>query len=105
MTPGSIDSLETLSSPELIGLVRGLIGEVERLRKDNEKLIAALASAKRENQELKDEIRRLKRLPPRPPMTPSGMEKATDRPGPETPSAPPGLHRSASCATKGSRFF
>jgi len=60
-----------------------LIGEVERLRKDNEKLIAALAAAKRENQHLKDEIRRLKGLPPRPPIKPSGMEKATDRPAAE----------------------
>ncbi len=87
MTSGPTDSLETLSPTELIGLVRGLIGEVERLRKINEKLIAALAAAKRESQQLKDEIRRLKGLPPRPPMKPSGMEKATDRPVPETPSA------------------
>ena len=67
-----------MSPTELVGLVRGLMGEVGRLRKDNEKLIAALASAKRENKELKDEIRRLKGLPPRPPMKPSGMEKATE---------------------------
>ena len=87
MASGSSDSLETLSPPELIGLVRRLIGEVERLGKANEKLAAGLASAKRENQELKDEIRRLKGLPPRPPMKPSGMETATDRPAPETPSA------------------
>jgi hypothetical protein len=87
MASGPTDSLETLSPPELIGLVRRLIGEVERLGKANEKLAAALASAKRENQELKDEIRRLKGLPPRPPMKPSGMETATDRPAPETPSA------------------
>jgi len=39
------DSLETLSPPELIGLVRRLIGEVERLGKANEKLAAGLASA------------------------------------------------------------
>jgi len=87
MASGPTDSLETLSPPELIGLVRRLIGEVERLGKENEKLAAGLASAKRENQELKDEIRRLKGLPPRPPMKPSGMETATDRPAPETPSA------------------
>ena len=60
-----------------------MIGEVERLRKENEKLTAGLAAAKRENQQLKDEIRRLKGLPPRPPFKPSGMEKATDRPAPE----------------------
>jgi len=87
MASGPTDSLETLSPPELIGLVRRLIGEVERLGKENQKLAAALASAKRENQDLKDEIRRLKGLPPRPPMKPSGMETATDRPAVETPSA------------------
>ncbi len=85
MSPCSVDSLETLSLPELIGVVRGVLGEVERLRKENEKLTAALASAKREGEELKDEIRRLKGLPRRPPIKPSGMEKASDRPAPETP--------------------
>ena len=88
---GPPDSLGTLSSTELIGLVRRLVGEVERFRKETEKLTAALASANREKQELKDEIRRLKGLPPRPPRPPtkpSGMEEATDRPAPQTPSAP-----------------
>ncbi len=87
MAPDFVDLLETLSPPERIGLVRRLIGEVEQLRKENEKLTAALASAKRETQELKDEIRRLKGLPPRPPTKPSGMETATERPAPEQPSA------------------
>jgi hypothetical protein len=86
MSPGSIDSLENLSLTELVGLVRGLVGEVERLREENEKLEAALAAAKLENQQLKDEIRRLKGLPPRPPIKPSGMEKATDHPAAERPS-------------------
>src|SRR5208283_5342891 len=86
MSSFSIDSLERLSLTELVGLVRGLIGEVERLREENEKLNAALASTKRENQQLKDEIRRLKGLPPRPPIKPSGMEKATDRLAAEKPS-------------------
>ena len=62
-----------------------MIGEVERLRQENGKLRAALAAARRENQHLKDEIRRLKGLPPRPPIKPSGMEKATDRPAAERP--------------------
>ena len=88
MASGPTDSLETLSPTELVGLVRRLVGEVERLGLANERLIAALAAAKRENQELKDEIRRLKALPPRPPMKPSGMETATNRPTPEQPSAP-----------------
>jgi hypothetical protein len=77
MTPGPIDSLDGLGAAELVGLVHRLIGEVERLGRENEKLTAALAAAKHENQQLKDEIRRLKGLPPRPPMKPSGMEKAT----------------------------
>ena len=89
MIPGSIDLLEKLRAPELIGLVRGLIGEVERLREDNEKLIARpFGVAGRENQTLKDEIRRLKGLPPRPPFKPSGMEKATERGAPEQPGQP-----------------
>jgi hypothetical protein len=85
MAGGQTDSLERLSLTELVGLVRGLIGEVDRLRIENAKVSAALAAAKRENEELKDEVRRLKGLPPRPPMKPSGMEKATDRPAPERP--------------------
>ena len=76
MCPGAIDSLENMSLTELVGLVGGLIGEVERLREENGKLKAGLATAKCENQQLKDEVRRLKGLPPRPPMKPSGMEKA-----------------------------
>jgi hypothetical protein len=69
-----------MTPAELIGLVRGLIGEVGRLRAESEKLSAALAGQRVENQALKDEIARLKKLPPRPPQKPSGMEKATDRP-------------------------
>jgi uncharacterized small protein (DUF1192 family) len=91
MSSESTDSLETLSPTELIGLVRRLLGEVERFRGESEKLTAALAAAKREIGELKDEIRRLKGLPPRPVpgldpgMEPSGMETATDRPELERP--------------------
>src|SRR5215471_14087168 len=79
MALGPIDSLDGLGATELVGLVRRLIGEVERLRQGNGKLSAALAAARAENQQLKDEIRRLKGLPPRPPIKPSGMDKATDR--------------------------
>lgn len=69
-----------MTPTELIGLVRNLIAEVGRLRGENEKLSEALAMQRVENQALKDEIARLKHLPPRPPLKPSGMEKATDRP-------------------------
>jgi hypothetical protein len=86
MTSGTVDSLEGLSATELVGLVRGLIGEVERLRQENEKLGATVSGLRLENQQLKDEIRRLKGLPPRPPIKPSGMEKATDGPVAERPS-------------------
>jgi hypothetical protein len=79
MTPGKSDSLEGKTPSELIGLVRQLLGEVARLRGENEKLSQALAALRLDNQALKDEIARLKHLPPRPPHKPSGMEKATDR--------------------------
>ena len=57
MSASSNDLLEGLGGTELVGLVRRLIGEVERLREENEKLNAALAAARLENQQLKDEIR------------------------------------------------
>jgi hypothetical protein len=69
-----------MTPTELVGLVRRLLGEVKRLRAENEKVSAALAGLRVENQTLKDEIARLKQLPPRPPMKPSGMERAMDRP-------------------------
>ena len=86
MSSGLTDSLEGLSPTEMVGVVRQLIGEVERLQKENEKLNATLAALKVENGQLKDEIGRFKGLPPRPPIKPSGMEKATDRPAAERPS-------------------
>jgi hypothetical protein len=73
------DSLERLTQTELIGVVRELIGEVGRLRAENEKLSGAFTQLKAEHQAVKDELARLKNLPPRPPQKPSGMDKATDR--------------------------
>ena len=65
---------------ELIGLVRTLIGEVTRFQAEYEKVSGALAKLRVEHQAVKDELARLKKLPPRPPQKPSGMDKATDRP-------------------------
>jgi len=73
------DSLDRLTQADLIGVVRELIGEVGRLRTENEKLSGAFAELKTEHQAVKDELARLKSLPPRPPQKPSGMDKATDR--------------------------
>jgi len=81
MTTGIPDSLERLTQADLIGVVRELIGEVGRLRAENEKLSGALTKLKTEHQAIKDELARLKNLPPRPPQKPSGMDKATDRGG------------------------
>ena len=79
MSAGASDSIEDKSSQELCALVRSLIGEIERLRAENGQSRARIETLARENLELKDEIRRLKGLPPRPPAQSSGMEQAADR--------------------------
>src|SRR5258707_14685067 len=81
MTARAPDSLECLSHADLIGVVRELIGEGGRLRAENEKLGFALKELKAEHQAVKDELARLKNLPPRPSHKPSGMDNATDRGG------------------------
>jgi hypothetical protein len=78
--PPRIDSLSALSQVDLIGVVRDLIAEVTRLQAENEKLGGALAKLRIEHQAVKDELARYKKLPPRPPQKPSGMEKATNPP-------------------------
>src|SRR5579863_8424636 len=75
--------LNALRPSELIGVVGDLIGEVTRLRAENERLIGALAKLKVEHHGVKDELARLKGLPPRPPHKPSGMDKATEARAPE----------------------
>ncbi len=77
------DSLDRLSHDDLLGVVRDLIHEVKRLGAENEKLVGALAKLKVEHQAVKDELARLKHLPPRPPVKPSGMDRATDAKGPQ----------------------
>ena len=61
------DGLDALSRSELRGLVVGLVAQVRGLTD--------------ENRALRDEVARLKGLPPRPPTrpTPSGMEAASER--------------------------
>jgi hypothetical protein len=61
---------------ELIGLIRELLGEVARLRADNERLSDGMSRFQVEHQSANDELARLKGLPPRPRVHPSGMEKA-----------------------------
>jgi regulator of replication initiation timing len=78
------DKLESLEQelPQLRTHNQALQQEVEQLRLDNSNLRIS-------NQALKDEIARLKNLPPRPPLKPSGMEKAT-QPRPAKPGRRPG---------------
>ena len=83
MTLPPRDSLECLTQADLIGVVRDLIGEVTRMRAENEKLGGALAKLRGEHQAVKDELARLKALPPRPKIKPSGMDKSTDATAPE----------------------
>src|SRR3712207_8861345 len=79
MSPPDAASLEVLSPAELRELVGALASEVIRLRALGEAQQASLAALSAETQALRDEVARLKGLPPRPPSRPSGMEKATSR--------------------------
>ena len=55
MTLPPPDSLERLTHADLIGVVRDLIGEVTRMRAENEKLGGALAKLRVEHRAVKDE--------------------------------------------------
>jgi len=71
-------SLERVSPAELRGLVGALVAEVRRLQSEVETQQVAITALRSENQALRDEVARLKGLPPRPPSRPSGMEKAVE---------------------------
>lgn len=82
MSPLSDDGSETLPPDALRRLVvdlsqrlGALEAQVVELRDELGKTEMARATLQAENQDLRDEIGRLKNLPPRPPYKPSGMEK------------------------------
>ena len=70
-------SAKPLSSTSLRRLVSDLAGKIARLEEEVERLRLDNSNLRLEKQALKDEIARLKNLPPRPPFKPSGMDKAT----------------------------
>jgi hypothetical protein len=103
-------SLEAFSLVELREVVGRLICEVHRLHSGNVALQARVdaqqettTALRAENQTLRDEVARLKGLPPRPPSWPSGMEQAT-QPGAAgkdatRPKPPRGVKRDAQAIT------
>ena len=110
MTLPDASSLEAFSLAELREVVGRLVGEVRRLQSDNTALRsgaeaqqATIVALRAENQALRDEVARLKGLPPRPPSRPSGMEQAT-QPGAASkdekrPKPPRGVKRDAQAIT------
>ena len=95
--------LESLSVAALRDVIGLLVAEVGALRSGAEAQQATIAALRAENQALRDEVARLKGLPPRPPSRPSGMEQAT-QPGvagadEKHPKPPRGAKRDAQAVT------
>ncbi len=96
-------SLETFSVAELREIVGVLVAEVGALQARVDAQQATIVALRAENQVLRDEVARLKGLPPRPPSRPSGMEQAT-QPGAtgadeKRPKLPRGIKRDAQAIT------
>jgi len=72
-----------MSPAEVLAFARGLLAEMLELRSTYQDLRREFAELKVEHQAVKDELARVKKLPPRPPIKPSGMEKATSGIEPE----------------------
>ena len=89
MSAPSSDSAKPLSEKALRLLVTDLAGKIDRLEQEVERLRLDNSNPHARNQALKDDIARLKNLPPRPPFKPSGMDKAT-QPQPAGPGRRPG---------------
>ena len=79
-------------------------GKVIRIRAENVKLSGALSKLRVEHQAVKDELARLKNLPPRTPQKPSGMDKATDRPDSQANGCMGGLSKIPLFAYLGTRL-
>jgi hypothetical protein len=74
-----------MSLPEPEKVERLAIGELRSLV---ESMLAEMARLRAENAALREEVARLKGLPPRPKLKPSGMEKASQPPTPQSSDKP-----------------
>ena len=79
MTPFGSDPVDALPLADLRRVVLALVAQVATLQGSVDRLTSENAALKAENISLKDEIARLKGLPPRPKfkVKPSGMEQAS----------------------------
>jgi hypothetical protein len=84
--PEPADSLDRMSPAEVLVFAGGLLAEMVALRSAHQDLRRDFVQLKTEHQAVKDELARVKKLPPRPPIKPSGMEKGTSGKKPEVKS-------------------